>query len=159
MRLTRHGRILHLVGPRSQRCPCVSVLNGAAGRTGGVHWSPRKSPRDIFCCSFFLGAADKRVSHGALLFGAVHCGAKKVRGTRRVTPALRRTAGRQRTHDCDEPSTRVQIIRALSESREKSRRLLFVDFEWWCVESLAGAWVRVRPAVRKSPAVRLLGFR
>jgi hypothetical protein len=54
-----------------------------------IHWSPRKSPRDIFSV-FFLGAARSLVSHVRLKIVAARRGAKKPpRGRRLLSPRRR----------------------------------------------------------------------
>lgn len=49
--------------------------------------SVRKSPRDIFCCSFFLGAVDETAS------------AKLPRSPGAIVEQME-TTGARRTHDC-----------------------------------------------------------
>ena len=81
--------------PRAAHCQYSS----ACARQGilRVHWSPRKSPRDIFSV-FFLGAARKYVSHVALQ--NCRCGAGQKRAAWRAMPALLRAQRRLPTHDC-----------------------------------------------------------
>jgi hypothetical protein len=79
-KLERHySRGIGMASISSAHDPRATVCQfSACARRGGfrVHWSPRKSPRDIFSC-FFLGAAHRIVSYVVFKFVAVRRGAKK----------------------------------------------------------------------------------
>lgn len=89
---------------------CQSRASGP-GRWGGVHWSPRKSPRDIFCCSFFLGAAGMAVSRCVLPNASRSSAGQK---SRLASDRCNfRTEGRLPTHGCGVEATRSRIPRAV----------------------------------------------
>jgi hypothetical protein len=140
--LTGHGHVLHLVGPRAQSCTSVSRLRPRTGSRCRIHWSPRKSPRDILA-ALFLGAAHDSVSLWFCNLKPYSAGQK----SRRTGQCLACAMG-NRTHDCDLSSTRSRISArcpVVCESGYCSRRVR----RGWLWVSLVRGWRSTQDLARE----------
>ena len=125
--LTGHWRVLHLVSPRSQSYTRVSGLRIQRQGGGRLHWSPRKSPRDIFSTFLFLGAA-QFVSHGSSNLTPCRAGQK----SRRSLHGRSVGGGGRPTHDCGLVSTRSEFPRAVRVYMRAGSALKRSLCGWWC---------------------------